>query len=70
MCKELSHASIPVESSRLISEAGAGGASTYQVGNAGALELVSSIVMTGQRAACWTVATKNGRYAYVTNNEH
>lgn len=23
--------------------------------------------MTGQRAACWAVVTKNGRYGYVTN---
>jgi 6-phosphogluconolactonase len=52
----------------LVSEAGAGGgASSYRIGTGGALEPVSSMVMTGQRAACWTVATKNGRYGYVTN---
>jgi 6-phosphogluconolactonase (cycloisomerase 2 family) len=52
----------------LVSEAGAGGgASSYQVGVGGALEPVSSMVMTGQRAACWAVATRNGRYGYVTN---
>jgi 6-phosphogluconolactonase len=28
---------------------------------------MSSMVMTGQRAACWAVVTKNGRYGYVTN---
>lgn len=52
----------------LVSEAGAGGgASSYRIGTGGALEPVSSMVMTGQRAACWTVVTKNGRYGYVTN---
>ncbi len=51
-----------------VSEAGAGGgASSYRVGADGSLALVSSMVMTGQRAACWAVVTKNGRYGYVTN---
>jgi 6-phosphogluconolactonase len=51
-----------------VSEAGAGGgASSYRVGADGSLTLVSSMVMTGQRAACWAVVTKNGRYGYVTN---
>lgn len=52
----------------LVSEAGTGGgASSYRVGENGALTPVSTNVMTGQRAACWTVVTKNGRYGYVTN---
>jgi 6-phosphogluconolactonase (cycloisomerase 2 family) len=52
----------------LVSEAGAGGgASTYRIGDNGALAPVSSMLMTGQRAACWAVITKNGRYGYVTN---
>ncbi|MGE5892452.1 MAG: lactonase family protein [bacterium] len=52
----------------LVSEAGTGGgASSYRVGDDGALTLVSSNVMTGQRAACWAVVTNNGRYGYVTN---
>jgi 6-phosphogluconolactonase len=51
-----------------VSEAGVGGgASSYRMGKDGALDPVSSNVMTGQRAACWAVATKNGRYGYVTN---
>jgi hypothetical protein len=25
------------------------------------------MVMTGQRAACWAVVTKNGRFGYVTD---
>jgi 6-phosphogluconolactonase len=51
-----------------VSEAGAGGgASSYRIGRDGDLDPVSSNVMTGQRAACWAVATKNGRFGYVTN---
>jgi 6-phosphogluconolactonase len=51
-----------------VSEAGAGGgASSYRVGADGSLTRVSSMVMTGQRAACWAVVTKNGRFGYVTN---
>ena len=51
-----------------VSEAGAGGgASSYRIGEDGALDPVSSMIMTGQRAACWAVLTKDGRYGYVTN---
>jgi 6-phosphogluconolactonase (cycloisomerase 2 family) len=51
-----------------VSEAGAGGgASSYRIGDEGSLTAVSSTVMTGQRAACWAVVTKNGRFGYVTN---
>lgn len=51
-----------------VSEAGAGGgASSYRVGADGSVAPVSSMLMTGQRAACWAVVTKNGRYGYVTN---
>ena len=52
----------------LVSEAGVGGgASSYRIGANGSLTPVSSMVMTGQRAACWAAVTKNGRYGYVTN---
>ena len=51
-----------------VSEAGAGGgASSYRVGDGGALATISSNVMTGQRAACWAVVTRSGRFGYVTN---
>jgi len=51
-----------------VSEAGAGGgASSYGLGDAGGLDAISSMVMTGQRAACWAVITKNGRFGYVIN---
>jgi len=52
----------------LVSEAGAGGgASSYIIEGSGGLTAVSSMLMTGQRAACWTVVTKNGRFGYVIN---
>ncbi|HEU0236058.1 MAG TPA: beta-propeller fold lactonase family protein [Candidatus Limnocylindrales bacterium] len=52
----------------LVSEAGAGGgASSYALGPDAGLAVTSSNVMTGQRAACWTVLTRNGRFGYVTN---
>lgn len=52
----------------LVSEAGAGGgASSYRIGSDASLAPISSMLMTGQRAACWAVVTKNGRYGYVTN---
>jgi len=51
-----------------VSEAGdGGGASSYRIGADGSLTASSSMVMTGQRAACWAVVTKNGRFGYVTN---
>lgn len=52
----------------VVSEAGAGGgASTYQSDKDGSLTRISSMVMTGQRAACWAVMSKNGHFGYVTN---
>lgn len=51
----------------LVSEAGAGGgASTYRV-NDGIVSAGTSMIMTGQRAACWALVTPNGRFGYVTN---
>jgi 6-phosphogluconolactonase (cycloisomerase 2 family) len=52
----------------LVSEAGAGGgASSYRITDTPGLDPISSMVMTGQRAACWAVATRNGRFGYVIN---
>jgi 6-phosphogluconolactonase (cycloisomerase 2 family) len=51
-----------------VSEAGAGGgASSYAITPAGGLAPAGAAVMTGQRAACWAVVSRNGRYGYVTN---
>jgi 6-phosphogluconolactonase len=54
----------------VVSEAGADqnlGASSYRLGRNRRLRLVSSEVIPGQRGACWTAITPDGRYAYVTN---
>lgn len=58
-------------STLVVSEAAGGAvnvssASSYDVSGAG-FELISAAVPTGQTAACWAVATKNGKYAYTTN---
>lgn len=46
--------------------ADASAASSYALGG-GSLALVSGSVGTTETAACWAVATRNGRFAYVTN---
>jgi len=56
----------------LVSEAtgGAVAASTvssYELLSDGTLDAITSALATTQSAACWLVATGNGRYAYVTN---
>jgi 6-phosphogluconolactonase len=47
--------------------AGQSGASSYDVDASGVVTTIMAITPTGQRAACWTVVTKNGKYAYTTN---
>jgi 6-phosphogluconolactonase len=56
----------------LVSEAAGGAAgmssvSSYEIALDGSLQAVTSALMTEQSAACWLVATRDGRYAYVTN---
>jgi 6-phosphogluconolactonase (cycloisomerase 2 family) len=56
----------------VVSEAagGAGGhsaVSSYAVSRTGGLQTVSPSVPDFQNAACWLVATENGRYAYTAN---
>jgi 6-phosphogluconolactonase (cycloisomerase 2 family) len=55
----------------VVSEAGGAdgvvGASSYRLAQSRKLRLVSSPVFPGQRGACWTAVTSDGRYAYVTN---
>jgi len=47
--------------------AGASGASSYRLGQDGSVETITPLVPSMRRAACWTVVTKDGRFAYVTN---
>jgi len=52
----------------LVSDAGANsGASTYKIDHESELDVVSGLIITGQRAACWAILTPNGRFGYVTN---
>jgi 6-phosphogluconolactonase len=46
--------------------ANASSASSYDVSDDG-FELISAAVPTQQTAACWAVATRNGKYAYTAN---
>jgi 6-phosphogluconolactonase (cycloisomerase 2 family) len=54
----------------LVSLAGVGGSSgaaSYELGADGSVSTITGPIETGQRAACWLVASKNGRYAFVAN---
>jgi 6-phosphogluconolactonase len=47
--------------------AGKGAASSFTVGDKGTLKLVSKAVPDKQTGACWIVATRDEKYAYVVN---
>src|SRR5258708_11069772 len=51
----------------ILSEAGSGAASSYEIDHIADLELVSGSVALGQNAPCWLVTTRDGRYAYTAN---
>ena len=54
----------------LVSLAGVGGSSgaaSYALGSDGALSTITATLESGQRAACWLVASKDGRFAFVAN---
>jgi len=51
----------------IVSEAGSGAASSYEIDHIADLELVSGSVALGQNAPCWLVTTRDGRYAYTAN---
>jgi 6-phosphogluconolactonase (cycloisomerase 2 family) len=54
----------------LVSLAGVGassGAASYDVGSDGSLTTITAPIESGQRAACWLVASKDGRFAFVAN---
>lgn len=48
-------------------DAGASTVSSYAIEPDGTLQPITSALATGQSAACWLVATGNGRFAYTTN---
>jgi 6-phosphogluconolactonase len=54
----------------LVSLAGVGGSSgaaSYDLAADGSVSTITSPLETGQRAACWLVASKDGRFAFVAN---
>jgi len=54
----------------IVSEAFGGTASalsSYAITGAGLATISASVAATAQRAACWVVVSKDGRYAYTTN---
>jgi 6-phosphogluconolactonase len=42
-------------------------ASSYSISDAGDLEVISAVVPTEQKAACWLTLTPNGHFAYTAN---
>jgi 6-phosphogluconolactonase (cycloisomerase 2 family) len=50
----------------VVSNAASTGASSYTVARNGNIAPITALA-TGQAAACWTVVTRNGRYAYTAN---
>ena len=52
----------------IVSEAGPGAVSSYNIGANGLLHTISASVMdVGQTAACWIAISGNGRFAYAAN---
>lgn len=51
----------------VVSEAASGAASSYDIEDGGALELVTGSISLGQKAPCWLVTTGDGRYAFTAN---
>ena len=50
-----------------VSEAGTGSASSYTLSEDGDLQVVSGAVATTQKAACWLIASHDGRFVYTAN---
>ncbi len=51
----------------VVSEAGAGTASSYNVDSSGRLQVISSAVPTNQTTACWVAISRDGNFAFVAN---
>ncbi len=51
----------------IVSEAGPSALSSYEVDEDGTLELQTASLGDTQKANCWVIVTKNGRYAFTTN---
>ena len=55
------------ENRLFVSEAATGSASSYTVSENGDLNVISGVVPTNQKAPCWLIATRDGRYIYTAN---
>lgn len=55
------------ENRLFVSEAGTGSASSYAVLHDGDLAVISASVPTGQKAACWLITSRDGRFVYTAN---
>jgi len=55
------------ENRLFVSEAGTGSASSYAVLDDGDLAVISAAVPTGQKAACWLITSRDGRFVYTAN---
>jgi 6-phosphogluconolactonase len=53
--------------SLIVSDAGPGALSSYDVAGSGALTVRSAVVADGQAAACWVATVDGGRIAFTTN---
>lgn len=52
----------------VVSDASApSGASSYRLGDDGSVETITALLPSSRAAACWTVVTNDGRFAYVAN---
>jgi 6-phosphogluconolactonase len=51
----------------IVSEAGSGSVSSYEVEDGKHLDSISASIHLGQMAPCWLVTTGDGRYAYTAN---
>jgi 6-phosphogluconolactonase len=59
--------SITTRGYAIVSEAGSGSVSSYDVENGKTLTSISASIHLGQSAPCWLVTTGDGRYAYTAN---
>jgi 6-phosphogluconolactonase len=51
----------------IVSEAGSGSASSYNMNGDGSLSVVSAAAPTFQRAVCWLIVNNSGKFAYTAN---
>ena len=51
----------------IVSEAGSGSASSYNVNDDGSLAVATAAASTLQRAPCWLIVNNSGRFAYTAN---